>query len=162
MEFPGHQQFYWEIKLWSFSHWAFSVTKIISQNSLPFQMDEPQNVKFNNETEGICVFCSYLLVATVVFGYGGERWLSFTITAEFLVFHCATLTLFVLVILRTWPTQITPSSHNHVCSFYSLEIYKPNHDLRELNILLGKPPHPQSGILGCQFHCECMCSFLCV
>ncbi|CAB1440131.1 unnamed protein product [Pleuronectes platessa] len=23
-----------------------------------------------------------------------------------------------------------------------LEIYKPNHDLRELNTLLGKPPHP--------------------
>lgn len=39
------------------------------------------------------------------------------------------------------------------------EIYKPNHDLRELNILLGKPPQPQSGSLGCQLHCDCMCSF---
>lgn len=61
---------------------------------------------------------------------------------KFQVMHCTT------VILRGWLALPTPSSHNHVCSFYRLEIYKPNHDLRELNILSGKPPYPQSGISG--------------
>lgn len=129
-------------------------------------MGGPQKVKFNNETERVGL---YLFLITRIFGHGGEKTNSFTITTEFPVFQevsshplCNNYTVACLVILRTWQARPTPSSHSHVCSFYRLEIYKPNHDLRELNILLGKPPHPQSGILGCQLHRDCMCSFLCV
>lgn len=71
---------------------------------------------------------------------------------------CNNYSVVCLEILSTGPALPNSSSHNHVCSFYC-ELYKPNHDLRELNILLGKPPHPQSGSLGCQLHCNCMCSF---
>lgn len=109
-----------------------------------------------------------LAFSFLIFGHNGERWNSLTVTTEFPVFHevsrhqlCNNYTVVRLEILSTRPAWPDPSSHNHVCSFLlgDWEIYKPNHDLRELNILLGKPPRPQSGSLGCQLHCDCMCSF---
>ncbi len=62
-----------------------------------------------------------------IFGCHGERWNCFIVTTEFPVFHevsshplCNNYTVVSSVILRTWPARLTPSSHNHVCSFYRL------------------------------------------
>lgn len=99
------------------------------------------------------------MLAPLIFGYNYERWNSFAVTTEFPAFHELSRHPLHNNYTAVSLENLRPNPSSQSVKPTDWEIYKPNHDLRELNILHRKPPHAGSSCLDCQLHCGRIRSF---